>query len=192
MELKDIKSAVFVKSSTSVRDIFDDGLPHYAFIGRSNVGKSSTLNALTNRKSLAKTSSFPGRTKQINLFLINDLLYFVDLPGYGYARASGATKKHLGELLALYLFETTDPLLKKIVVLIDGKTGPSKDDLYMISLLREHHRNFIVAVNKIDKIKKSEYVKQMKMIEDLVGQSCVQYSAEKKLNLDKLLEAIVK
>jgi GTP-binding protein len=186
-----IKSAVFIKGSTSVRDIFDDGIPHYAFIGRSNVGKSSTLNALTNRKSLAKTSSFPGRTQHINQFLINDSFYFIDLPGYGYARASGAKKKHLGELLALYLFETTNPLLKKIVVLIDGKTGPSKDDLYMISLLRESHKKFIIAVNKIDKIKKSEYVKQLKMIESLVGQPCIPYSAEKKLGLEQLVDAIV-
>ncbi len=187
-----ITTAVFVKGSTSVRDIFDDGIPHYVFIGRSNVGKSSTLNALTNRKALAKTSSFPGRTQQINLFLINDSFYFVDLPGYGYARASGAKKKHLGELLALYLFETHNPLLRKVVVLIDGKTGPSKDDLYMISLLREHHRDIIIAVNKIDKIKKSEYVKQMKLIEGLVGQDCIPYSAEKKINLETVLDAIVR
>lgn len=188
--MSQISTAVFIKGSTSVRDIFDDGYPHYAFIGRSNVGKSSTLNALTNRKSLAKTSSFPGRTQQINLFLINDSCYFVDLPGYGYARASGAKKKHLGELLALYLFETTNPLLKKVVVLIDGKTGPSKDDLYMISLLKEHRRDVIIAINKIDKIKKSEYIKQIKNIETLVGQACVHYSAEKKIGLNTLLDAI--
>jgi GTP-binding protein len=185
-----IKSAVFKKGSPTVDGVFDDGLPHVAFIGRSNVGKSSTINALTKVKGLAKTSGTPGATKHINMFLVNNKFYIVDLPGYGYVSGSTGKRDALHDLIESYVFSDSKNE-KKFVIIVDAKVGPSKDDLAMIESLASFGAEIVVAVNKIDKLKSTELKKQLQEIKNLVGaHTIVPYSAEKKTGLGLLLEAI--
>lgn len=185
-----IKSAVFTKGSPSVEGVFDDALPHVAFIGRSNVGKSSTINALTKVKGLAKTSGTPGATKHINMFLVNNKFYIVDLPGYGYVSGSSGKRDALHSLIESYVFSDSENT-KKFVIIVDAKVGPSKDDLAMIDSLEHFGVDIIIAVNKIDKLKTAELKKQIQEIKNLVpGHTIVPYSAEKKIGLGLLLEAI--
>ena len=188
----EIKSAVFVKGSTEATGIFEDGLPHVAFIGRSNVGKSSTINALTRKKGLAKTSSLPGRTQQINLFLINNKFYIVDLPGYGFAKASKGSRESLHELIRTYLFDSPDNQMK-IVLIVDAKVGPTSDDLETLQILEESGKDIVVAVNKIDKLKNSELKLQLIKIQKAIGaHMIIPYSAEKKIGIGALLVEIIK
>jgi len=128
--MKTAINATFVGSYKDVRRIPTDNRPQIAFAGRSNVGKSTLLNKLVGRKKLAKTSKIPGRTQMINFFLINDKYYFVDLPGYGYAKASLKAKKEWGVLVDKDL--ETSPRLKGIVFLLDCRRDPNEDDLIMI------------------------------------------------------------
>jgi GTP-binding protein len=188
----EIKTAVFVKGSVTADDVFADDLPHVAFIGRSNVGKSSTINALTKVKGLAKTSALPGRTREINLFLVNNKFYIVDLPGYGFAKGSVAKRHELHALIEEYLFASPHNQ-KKVVLIIDGKVGPTNDDLDILQTLEEHGKTIIVAVNKIDRLKNSELRNQMTKIQKLVGgHTIVPYSAEKKTGIGALLVEILK
>lgn len=188
----EIKSAVFVRSSTSVEDAFSDDLPQIAFIGRSNVGKSSTINALTKQKGLAKTSSLPGRTQQINLFLINNKLYIVDLPGYGFAKGSHSSRGALHDLIAQYLF-TPAKGGQKVVLIIDAKVGPTKEDLETLEALEEAGKDIVVAVNKIDRLKTSERKAQLSKIQKLIGgHLLVAYSAEKKTGISLLWQEALK
>ncbi len=185
-----IKSAVFVKGIVADDEALHNGIPQIAFIGRSNAGKSSTINAITGSKKLSKTSSFPGRTQEINLFLINDSMYLVDLPGYGFATASQETRDKLQNLISGYLF---DPkyLQKKVVLIVDAKVGPTKSDLEVLSELDRLEKDIVIAVNKIDKVKNSEYSKQMKSIREAVGDHVVvPYSAETGRGVEDLVESV--
>src|SRR5437763_545663 len=127
-----ITSAKFVKGVVGEDEILDDGIPQIAFIGRSNVGKSSVINTLTNQKGLAKTSSLPGRTQQINLFLISaagvsGLFYFVDLPGYGFAKGSREAQGQIQNLIYWYLLNS-HYVQKEVVLIVDAEIGLSKND----------------------------------------------------------------
>lgn len=185
-----INSAQFVKGFVNPRDAGKEHLPQYAFIGRSNVGKSSLINILTKTKGLAKTSSFPGRTQQINFFLINDSFHLVDLPGYGYARVGAEQRNTIMDLIEGYLLGDI-PTLRKVVLVIDGFVGPTKDDLTILHALEEAERDIVVVVNKIDKIKKSEYKKQLALIESkIMGHDIVPVSAEKKQGIENLVNVI--
>ncbi len=171
-----ITKAVFIKSSPTTEGVFDDGKPHVAVIGRSNVGKSSTINALTKIKGLAKTSGTPGHTQMITLFLIDDSYYLVDLPGYGFVKGSAHKKALLHGIVGSYLFS---PEVKKVAVIIDAKVGPSHDDLAILESLEMHGKDIIVAVNKIDRLNFSEQKKQLATIQTLVGaHPLVPYSAK--------------
>ncbi len=134
---------------------------HVAFIGRSNVGKSSLINALASKKDLAKSSSSPGFTKSINFYLINKEFYLVDLPGYGYAQGSLAERERLLQLIEWYLTypDLTDNQL--IVMIVDAKVGLSKDDQQMLVLLKQLKKHVVVMANKIDKLKKNAVAKQI-------------------------------
>ncbi len=181
----EIKSAVFIKSSPTTNGVFEDALPHVAFIGRSNVGKSSTINALTKIKGLAKTSSAPGATKQINMFLVNNKFYIVDLPGYGFVKGSVAKRDVLHNLIEEYLSFVFEE--QKIVLIIDAKVGPTKDDLDILSSLERLGKNIVIAVNKIDKLKNSEIKTQKQKISSQVGpHKIVFYSAEKSDSVKEL------
>jgi GTP-binding protein len=185
-----IESAQFIRGVTGTNDILDNGIPQIAFIGRSNAGKSSVINSLANRE-IARTSSFPGLTQQINLFLINGVFYLVDLPGYGYAKTYQKQREKLKALINWYFF-VSDYEQKKVIVIIDAEVGPTKDDLEMIYSLEDHGKNIIVVANKIDKIKKSEYDQQFIKIRELIGvHKVIPYSAKKKIGVNDLLKEML-
>jgi GTP-binding protein len=152
-------------------EILADGIPQIAFIGRSNVGKSSLINVITNSKA-SRTSSFPGRTQEINIFLINNSFYLVDLPGYGFARASGLGREKIGELIDSYLFNSIYNQ-KKVVMIIDANVGMTEKDILMFNELRNHQKDFIIIANKIDKLKQSDYQKNMNDIKKIIGNHLV-------------------
>jgi GTP-binding protein len=160
----EIKSAEFVKSSPSIQDLPGGDLPEFAFIGRSNVGKSSLLNFLVGRKNLAKTSSTPGRTKLINHFLINDSCYFVDLPGYGFAKSSKTERVKWGQSTEQYLLQRSE--LKCLFVLLDLNVPPRAPDFEFLSWLRVHGVPIAVVLTKTDKLNQSARYRQ----EQLFGQ----------------------
>ncbi len=186
-----ITSAKFVKSVVGADKILENGIPQIALIGRSNVGKSSVINSLTNQKDLARTSSFPGRTREINLFLINDSVYFVDLPGYGYAKASREGKRQLQELIYWYFFNSPYEQ-KKVVLIIDAYVGPTDNDLEMLRALEEKGKDILIVANKIDKIKKSEYQKKLQALEKAIRRhKIIPYSAEKKIGVRELVNELL-
>ena len=145
-----IKSAVFVKSATSPEHYPQDGLPEIAFMGRSNVGKSSLINSLLGVRGLARTSSTPGRTQLINFFLINEAFYFVDLPGYGYARVPTDVKRQWGPMVEKYL--ATRPNLMLSIAITDSRHEPTPLDLMMREWLDKRGKPFIIVATKADKL----------------------------------------
>ena len=137
-------------------------LPEFVFLGRSNVGKSSFINALTNRKMLARTSSKPGKTQTINFFLIDEAFYLVDVPGYGYASRSRDDRLRYGEYIEAYLIN--NPNLKIAFLLVDTIVGPTNDDILMMNYLKHLALNIIVIGTKADKIGKTMLSKQKALI----------------------------
>ena len=150
----EIKNATFVVSNSDYRKCPDTRLPEYAFIGRSNVGKSSLINMLTNNKSLAKTSVKPGKTQLINHFLINKTWYLVDLPGYGYARTSKASRMEWQAMINDYILNRET--LANLFVLIDSRIPPQKIDIEFINYMGAHGVPLIIIFTKTDKQKQSE------------------------------------
>ena len=148
-----IKSAEFVISNSDVRKCPQDGKPEYAFIGRSNVGKSSLINMLTGRRKLAMTSATPGKTLLINHFIINDEWYLVDLPGYGYAKRSKTQSEKLQEIISSYVLGREQMTL--LFVLVDSRHEPQKIDLEFIQWLGENGVPFAIIFTKADKLGKS-------------------------------------
>ena len=143
----------------------DNQMPEIAFAGKSNVGKSSLINALMNRKSLARTSSQPGKTQTINFYNINDELYFVDLPGYGYAKVSEQEKIKWGQLIERYLHSSAQ--LKAVFLLIDIRHAPSENDRIMYQWIVDQGFHPIIIATKLDKIKRSQVQKQMKVAQNI-------------------------
>lgn len=154
-----IKSAVFVKSSSDVKACPKPTMPEFAFIGRSNVGKSSLINMLLQKKDLAKTSATPGKTQLINHFLVNDNVYIVDLPGYGYAKVSKSIKKGFDKMISDYL--TKRESLMCTFVLVDIRHEPQPIDLDFINFLGESEIPLAIIFTKSDKLKKAEIVKNI-------------------------------
>lgn len=142
----------------------DNKLPEIAFAGKSNVGKSSLINGLMNRKSLARTSSQPGKTQTINYYNINDEMYFVDLPGYGYATANEQVKAQWGKLIEDYLHQSGK--IKAVFLLIDIRHAPSENDCIMYNWILDRGYQPIIIATKLDKIKRSQIRKQIKLITD--------------------------
>jgi GTP-binding protein len=172
-----ITSAEFVKSAFSSKDWPKDGRPEIAFLGRSNVGKSSLLNSLLQRRGLARTSNTPGRTQSINYFLINDSFYFVDLPGYGFAKVSKAMRAGWGTMAEEYLSERET--LKLCIQLVDSRHAPSKLDLQLHEWLLFHERPRVVVATKSDKLSSNELTKQMKVLKgELSGSDVLPYSSQ--------------
>ncbi|HZS06903.1 MAG TPA: ribosome biogenesis GTP-binding protein YihA/YsxC [Blastocatellia bacterium] len=149
-----ISSARFVASATAPPSFPKDERPEVAFLGRSNVGKSSLLNALLNQKGLARTSSTPGRTQAINFFLINEAFYFTDLPGYGYAKVSKAARASWGQLIEIYLAQRRQLVLS--ILIVDSRHEPSPLDLQMKTWLQHFGLPFLVVSTKIDKLSANE------------------------------------
>ena len=184
-----ITSAEFVKSAFARMDWPKDGRPEIAFLGRSNVGKSSLLNSLLQRRSLARTSNTPGRTQSINYFLINDRFYFVDLPGYGFAKVSKAMRAGWGVMAEDYLSER--PELALCIQLIDSRHDPTDLDLQLNEWLVFHERKHLVVATKSDKLSANKLNKQLRQIEsDLAGSRVLPYSSETGKGRDPVWAAI--
>ena len=157
-----IKSSEFIISAVKRNQYPVDNRVEIAFVGRSNVGKSSIINALTNRKKLAKVSQTPGKTKLINFFLINNDFYLVDLPGYGYAKVSKKEQESWGRTIETYL--TGREELKRVVLLVDSRHKPTADDITMYNWIKHFGYECVVIATKADKISRGQYQKHMSII----------------------------
>jgi GTP-binding protein len=208
-----ITSAQFVKGIVEADEVLEKDIPQIAFIGRSNVGKSSLINSLTKQKDLAKTSSFPGRTRQINIFLISakggsqpkadqppagaknsggNSFYFVDLPGYGFAKGSKDDQEKIQSLIYWYLLDS-DYRQKIVVLIIDASIGATENDMQMLYSLKEQNKNIVIVANKVDKIKKSEVKNQLNKIQEVVGNyPIIPFSSQDKIGISELLNEIFK
>ena len=142
----------------------DDGKPEFLLVGRSNVGKSSFINTLIERKNFARTSSKPGKTQTLNFYLVNDALYLVDVPGYGYASVSKDKQKKFGLMIEEYL--KNRPNLKEVFLLIDYRHKPTEDDILMYEFLKYYNLDITIVATKYDKISKNNRIKQDKLIKD--------------------------
>ena len=189
-----ITSAEFIVSGTKIIHFPTDELPEVLFCGRSNVGKSSFINALVNRKALARTSSNPGKTKTVNFFKINNNFYLVDVPGYGYAKVSKSLKETFGQMIEEYLMKRTT--LKKAFLLVDYRHEPTQDDCLMYQFLKAYNIKVCVIATKMDKLKNSELVKNKKAIINKLGMSdediFIATSSESKKGILETLELIEK
>ncbi|MBN2254809.1 MAG: YihA family ribosome biogenesis GTP-binding protein [Deltaproteobacteria bacterium] len=191
-----IATVTFLKSATHPTHYPDHDLPEVAFAGRSNVGKSSLINTLVNRKSLAKTSGTPGKTRLINFFLVNNRLSFVDLPGYGFAKVSQSVKKNWGPMIETYLRERKN--LRLVVVIFDVRREPSGDDLSLVRWLAHYDRPFLFILTKADKLSKNQAIVRVRKIRaflgDESGADMVLFSAKTGIGKDviwqKLLETV--
>ena len=163
-------------------------LPEYAFAGKSNVGKSSLINALMNRKSLARTSSQPGKTQTINFYNINDQLYFVDLPGYGYAKVSLEAKAKWGKMIERYLKKSS--VLKRVFLLVDIRHEPSENDKTMYDWIIYQGYQPVVIATKLDKLKRSQVARQVKILREGLGmaeeEELIPFSAETKQGREEI------
>jgi len=185
-----ITSAVFMRGVKGDNDILDDGVPQIAFIGRSNAGKSSLINSLVGSRDLARTSSTPGRTQELNVFMINKAVYFIDLPGYGFAKTTIAAFKKINNLVFWYLFDSQHN--PKVVLIIDAEIGMTKSDQGMLEALENKGRDIVVVANKIDKVKKSQCLNQIKKIkEQFNGHKVFPYSSKTGVGRNELLEEIL-
>ena len=166
--------------------------PEVAFAGKSNVGKSSLINGLMNRKSLARTSSQPGKTQTINYYNINDEIYFVDLPGYGYAQANEHVKAQWGKMIEDYLHKSKQ--LKLVFLLIDIRHAPSENDRIMYDWIRRNGYDPIIIATKLDKINRSQIQKQVKLLRQGLGMDkdgiLIPFSAETKQGREKIWDLI--
>jgi GTP-binding protein len=153
-----IKSAEFIKSAVKPKHYPADDLPEIAFAGRSNVGKSSLINTLLNRKRLVKTSRTPGRTQLINFFLINKTFSFVDLPGYGYAKVPASVRKSWGPMIETYL--ATRQVLRGVVLIMDIRRTPGMQEANFIDWLHDYNNPCILVLTKVDKLSKTNRTKQ--------------------------------
>lgn len=165
------------------------GINEYVFLGRSNVGKSSLINAITNRKLLAHTSSKPGKTQTINFYLIDDKFYFVDVPGYGYASSSLSQRLNFGKYIEDYL--QNNPYLKIAFLLVDTKVGPTHDDVLMFNYLKYLNLKIVVLSTKADKVGSTLIPRHLKQIREKLNYDfIIATSSEKKLGIDKIIELI--
>ncbi len=168
----------------------ENALPEVAFAGKSNVGKSSLINALMNRKSLARTSAQPGKTQTINFYRINDALYLVDLPGYGYAKVPEAEKKKWGRMVENYLQQSKQ--LRAVFLLVDIRHAPGEHDKMMYDWILRQGYEPIIICTKLDKIKRSQKEKQLKLIRETLsvksGTKLFVFSAETKQGREEIWE----
>ena len=186
-----IKDAQFVVSNTDYRKCPQDGKPEYAFIGRSNVGKSSLINMLTNRKGLAMTSSKPGKTQLINHFIINDEWYLVDLPGYGYAQRGKEGREQIRKIIDSYIINRAELIC--LFLLLDSRHEPQQIDIEFMNWLGEEGVPFVIVFTKIDKLSKGALKKNMEAYTDSLKETWEEIppifysSAEHRLGVDEIL-----
>lgn len=159
--------ASFVCSALLPKDFPPDRRPEFAFVGRSNVGKSSLLNTLLRRKELARTSGKPGKTQTINFFDVDGTSYFVDLPGYGYARVSKTVKEEWGKRMMDYLRDREQ--LRMVALLVDARHEPSDSDLHMMEILEQSEKPTLIVATKFDKVKRNLRQKHVKIVREGLG-----------------------
>lgn len=182
----------FVRSAADSKDFFRDGLPQIAFVGKSNVGKSSVINCLLRRKNFARVGEAPGKTIHVNYFRVDEKAYFVDLPGYGYAKVSQAEKERWSQLMESYFAQIR---LALGILIVDARHNPTNNDCTMADWCKQAGGPFVVVANKLDKLKKSEIQGNLQRIrEDLeLPEDCpvIPFSAVKGTGRDELLRAIL-
>lgn len=187
-----INDSKFITSAANKNQYPKDNRMEIAFVGRSNVGKSSLINYLVNRKKLALTSSLPGKTRLINFFLINNEFYFVDLPGYGYAKVSKNMKKNWGKIIETYM--TNRKNLKKVVLLLDSRRVPNDDDMLMLNWINYYNYTPIIVLTKIDKLTRKELNKNVKVIKERLNLNnetkVILSSTLKKIGREEILKSI--
>ena len=188
------QKAAFVRSAADKAHFLRDGLPQFAFAGRSNVGKSSVINRLLGRKNLAYAGASPGKTTQINYFLVDSRAYLVDLPGYGYAKVSRAEKERWGRLMDSY-FQDEGEILTAGVLIVDIRHKPTADDVTMHDWFRQTGCPEIIVANKLDKLKKSQVEPALALIRETLElterDTLIPFSAEKGSGKDELLRLLV-
>ena len=189
-----LQNAQFLRSAVSPRDFPNDALPQIAFAGRSNVGKSSVINRLLNRKNFARVGAEPGKTVHINFFRVDGAFYLVDLPGYGYAKVSKAERDRWGRLIEAY-FADADRMTFGVMI-VDARHAPTADDCAMARWYRDSGRPFLVVVNKLDKLKKSQIEPNLALIRQTLelGEdvAVIPFSAEKGDGRQELLREILR
>jgi len=172
----------------------DESLPEICLAGRSNVGKSSFINAMCNRKSLARVSSTPGKTRTLNFYDINHALRFVDVPGYGYAKVNDHTNLQFGEMMETYISERKN--LKAMILLVDLRHNPTADDISMYEFVKYYDLPVILVATKEDKVKRSEIKKNENKIKEKLNfhedDVFIRFSSLKKLNVDRVWDEILK
>lgn len=187
-----LQKAEFLTSITEMAKLPKDGLPQIAFSGKSNVGKSSVINRVLNRKNFARVGETPGKTVHINFFRIDDRAYFVDLPGYGYAKVPQAEKERWGKLMEQY-FSVPERIALGILI-VDARHKPTENDVTMARYFQDAGRPFVVVANKLDKLKKSELEPNMALIRQTLALSqntrLIPFSAEKGTGRDELVREI--
>jgi len=188
-----ITSAEFVKSAFNRSHWVNDGRPEIAFLGRSNVGKSSLINSLLARRGLARTSNTPGRTQSINFFLINDGFYFADLPGYGYAKVSKTMRADWGKMAEEYLAKRDE--LALCIQLVDARHEPSKLDLQLNEWLEHYEKPHVVVATKSDKLSRTDLQRSLNVIKrTFAGVDVIAYSSQTAAGRDevwsRILEAV--
>jgi len=175
-------------SAVSSKQYPGEGYPEIALLGRSNVGKSSLINTLINRKSFARTSSTPGKTQTLNFYNIEDLLYLVDVPGYGFAKVSKKQREEFGVMIEEYL--TTRTVLNGVVILVDGRHDPSEDDISMYQFVSYYHIPTLIVATKMDKIKGNQWNKTISNVSKTMGinqtDNLQLFSAETKYGKDEV------
>lgn len=187
-----IKTADIVISAVAPKQYPEDLLPEIAMVGRSNVGKSSTINTLLNRRKLARVSQNPGKTRTINFYIINKEFYLVDLPGYGYAKVSKTERASWGKIMETYLSTRTN--LQEVILLVDIRHEPTEDDKLMYDWIKHFGYGTIVVATKSDKISRSQQQKHFKVIREALQMApedkIIPISSLKKEGIDKLWGAI--
>lgn len=190
MKIIDVK---FITSGVKLSQYPEDALPEFALAGRSNVGKSSLINAMINRKKMAHTSSKPGKTQTINFFSVNDKIMFADVPGYGYAKVSKTQRAAWGKMMESY-FTRREPL-RAVIQIVDLRHAPSQDDVAMYQFLKHHGIPVIVVATKADKITKGQWQKHLKIVKQTLDihpeDPTVLFSSETKLGKDELWKEIL-
>ncbi|RNB90526.1 YihA family ribosome biogenesis GTP-binding protein [Brevibacillus fluminis] len=188
-----ITSAEFITSAVAANQYPTDGLPEIALVGRSNVGKSSLLNKMMNRKALARTSSKPGKTQTLNYFLVNKSIYLVDFPGYGYAKVAKSIKETWGKMIQTYLAKREE--LRFMVQLVDIRHAPSKDDVAMYAWSKEIGIPVVVVATKADKIARGRWQQHTKIIRETMnvrgGDPILVFSSETGQGRDELWQEII-
>ncbi len=188
-----LNKAEFIRSAVKKEDFPRDRLPQVVFSGRSNVGKSSVINKILNRKNFARVGAAPGKTTHINYFLIDKAFYLVDLPGYGYAKVSKTERDRWGKLIETWFADTS--LMTLGVMIVDSRHRPTEDDCTMCNWFQESGRPFVVVANKLDKVKKSELAANLDTIRETLALDekvlLIPFSAEKGTGREQLLNLIL-